>query len=68
MEQDGVTRDYELASTVDLSTWLERLRARERLVPAGEPVREVDDIGRTVLRYYMVPASGDLERGRVITP
>lgn len=65
MEQDGVTRDYELASTVDLGTWLERLRAREQLVPAGEPAREVDDIGRTVLRYCMVRATGGPDSGRV---
>ena len=52
-------RDYEIASGVDLPTWLALVRERDGLVPEGEPATEVDDIGRTVLRFEMVPADHD---------
>ncbi len=58
-KQDDVIRDYEIASGVDLPTWLALVRERDGLVPEGEPATEVDDIGRTVLRFEMVPADHD---------
>lgn len=57
--QDDVIRDYEVASGLDLPTWLALMRERDGLVPDGEPESEVDDIGRTVLRFEMVPAEQD---------
>jgi hypothetical protein len=47
-------RDYELASDLSLEQWLRRVHDHDGLVPVGDPVSEVDDIGRSVLRFEMV--------------
>ena len=59
-KQDDVIRDYEIASGVDLPTWLALVRERDGLVPEGEPATEVDEHpGARVLRFEMVPADHD---------
>ena len=54
---DGVQREYPLSSDTPLEMWLEHLEAVDGLIPDGrQPSLVVDEIGRTVLRYWMVAA------------
>jgi hypothetical protein len=50
-------RDYELANGVGLGPWLRQLLERDGLVPTGPPCAEIDDIGRSVLRFRLVPVT-----------